>query len=391
MKSSITIAFILLSIAISSCRRGHTILFSNDGNRLEISSSGEIKLSEDETTIQSISQMGYLKFIHNEDELYAEPKNGVIQYELYKHGNRLDPKTDDGKLFISSVVKDLIASGFDAKDRLARLYARGGTAAVIKEIPNLSMDNVKTMYVEFLMSNDSATDEKLISAANVIATQIGADYEKSKLLSDNVAAYTKDSVLTASWIKAVLSIGADYEKVKCFKGMLQENLNDNQILAVLKASKNLGADYDKTQILSTIMDNKSFAASHFQEILAYNGEFGADYDKLNMTKKLLSQRELPDGDAYADLLAFMDKLGSDMDKSTLLNTVLEKGPKNEDQWISLIKSSSKLSNGLDKSNMLVNISKKMPVSDKIKDAYMTAAKSLDNEMDYARAVKAVER
>ena len=158
----------------------------------------------------------------------------------------------------------------------------------------------------------------------------------------------------------------------------------------MRASKNLGADYDKTQILSVIMENKSFTTNHFQEILNYNGEFGADYDKLNMTKKLLSQRELPEGETFNNLLLFMDKLGSDMDKSTLLTSILEKGPKTEDQWISLINASSKISSGLDKSNMLVNISKKMPASEKIKDAYMTAAKSLDSEMDYARAVKAVQ-
>ena len=390
MKSLKTIAFILLVVVSTSCRRGRTILFANEGTRLEISSSGEIKLTEDESSIQSISPLGYLKFIHNEDELYAEPKNGVIQYELYKHGTRLDPKTDDGKLFISSVVKDLIANGFDAKERLERLYARGGIQAVIKEIPNLGRDDVKTMYVEFLLSSDSTSNDRMLAAANLITTQISADYEKSKILSDNATAYSKDSLLTTAWIKAVLSMGADYEKVKCFKRILLENLNDNQIISVLRASKNLGADYDKTQILSVIMENKSFTTNHFQEILNYNGEFGADYDKLNMTKKLLSQRELPEGETFNNLLLFMDKLGSDMDKSTLLTSILEKGPKTEDQWISLINASSKISSGLDKSNMLVNISKKMPASEKIKDAYMTAAKSLDSEMDYARAVKAVQ-
>ncbi len=62
----------------------------------------------------------------------------------------------------------------------------------------------------------------------------------------------------------------------------------------------------------------------------------------------------------------------------------------EDQWTGLINEAAKLDGDFEKSNMLLQISLKMPKSENIKTAYLKAAKTIAGDMEFGKAVRAVE-
>jgi hypothetical protein len=45
---------------------------------------------------------------------------------------------------------------------------------------------------------------------------------------------------------------------------------------------------------------------------------------------------------------------------------------------------------MDKSTLLIEIAQKMPRTEMLKSLYLTAAKSIGNDSDYGKAVRAVE-
>jgi hypothetical protein len=62
----------------------------------------------------------------------------------------------------------------------------------------------------------------------------------------------------------------------------------------------------------------------------------------------------------------------------------------ESQWASLINQAAKLGSDMDKSTLLIEIAQKMPRTEMLKSLYLTAAKSIGNDSDYGKAVREVE-
>jgi hypothetical protein len=62
----------------------------------------------------------------------------------------------------------------------------------------------------------------------------------------------------------------------------------------------------------------------------------------------------------------------------------------ESQWISLLNKTSQLGSDMDKSNLMIEIAQKMPKTENLKLAYLKVAKSIGNDSDYGKAMRAVE-
>src|SRR5579871_770793 len=179
MKQLQFITVFCVIIVAMSCHRGNSIMISNGNDNLTINYSGDIKFNDEETTIASISRNGFLKYQKNDKKLFAENDlQGGIKYEMYNDGNKLDPGSEQGKLFLADVVKSMVDVGFDAKGRMERIYKKGGSRAVLNEVGNLKDDYIISMYIEFLFAADSVSQNDIKEIAKKIGNKIGSDYEK---------------------------------------------------------------------------------------------------------------------------------------------------------------------------------------------------------------------
>jgi hypothetical protein len=119
--------FLFILLLAASCHHSRSSYIVSDGkNELEIQSNGEIKFNEDETTIQSISNNGYLKYRNNDKKLLVRyTNNNELKYELSDNGQKLNPETPEGKKLIADAIQDMISTGIDAQGRIKRLIGRG--------------------------------------------------------------------------------------------------------------------------------------------------------------------------------------------------------------------------------------------------------------------------
>ena len=78
-----------------------------------------------------------------------------------------------------------------------------------------------------------------------------------------------------------------------------------------------------------------------------------------------------------------------MDKINLYQALMEGNKITDDQWVMLIDKTAGLGSDMDKSNLLVYIAQKMPRTEPVKASYLKAAKTIGNDMDYGRTLRAV--
>ncbi|HXB42574.1 MAG TPA: hypothetical protein VNV85_00880, partial [Puia sp.] len=142
-----------------------SIVINGDNFYEEIKYGGRIVFADDETSIKSITPGGYLNFRKNEERLIAKSSSqGVISYELTEGNSKL-PLDSNGRKMITDAVKEMIALGIDASDRMERVYRKGGNRALMSELTNLKNDNVKRMYFERILKSDSLSSDDLTELA----------------------------------------------------------------------------------------------------------------------------------------------------------------------------------------------------------------------------------
>ncbi len=159
--------------------------------------------------------------------------------------------------------------------------------------------------------------------------------------------------------------------------------------AITEKIGKLGADQDKTRFLSKLspdqLKNPQITQAYFTVVKG----MGSDMDKANLFGKLIDKGVIT-GARFDSLLDLVSGMGSDMDKINLYKKLMEEKTISEPQWIKLISKTAQLGSDMDKSNLLVEIAQKMPKSENLKSAYLKAAKSINADPDYGRAVRAVE-
>jgi hypothetical protein len=127
-----------------------TITISTDGDYERIRYEGRITLTDDETGITGISSGGMVQYRHNDLRLEAESdQSGHIIYEIRNKDGELAPE-GDGKAAIKEALRQMIVYGFDARERMYRLYQRGGDSAVRSELDQLKSPGLADMYRKFL-------------------------------------------------------------------------------------------------------------------------------------------------------------------------------------------------------------------------------------------------
>jgi len=179
-----------------------TITIRSDDDYEQIKYGGKIELNEDETAIRNISPGGYIKYRHNDVRLLAE--GGIqekISYDIRDHGEPLNTDAA-GKRVIREALREMTAFGFGGRDRMMRIYERGGNRALLAELDHLRSTDVSRMYLDYVVSSRQITQEE-ISAVIARIRSMGSDAEKVHSLgllidADSISPYNWIGILTAA-------------------------------------------------------------------------------------------------------------------------------------------------------------------------------------------------
>src|SRR4030095_13161543 len=140
--------------------------------------------------------------------------------------------------------------------------------------------------------------------------------------------------------------------------------------------------------LQYLINQDSLSAASAEKVLALGGGISSDMDKANLFGKMI-EKGLIRGPLFDSLLYYVSAVGSEMDKVNLYEKLLTENVISDSQWAALLNKVSLLDSDMDKTNLLVSIAQKMPHNETLKEKYRNAAKSIGNDSDYGRAVRAL--
>ena len=338
-------------------RRGVSVsnmVVKSNGLYEQIKYSGKFQLSEDETRFKSISPGGYFKYRKNDVKVTAESNlRGGIDYSIYD-GEKYIPADGAGSVLVAEAIKEMIAWGFDAEARMERVYQKGGAGALLSAVDSMKTDPVKIIYLNRLFAIDS-------------------------LLPD----------LLPIIMKKVGSMGSDQDKIRFLTRINPERLRNGQIdSAYFTVVEGMGSDMEKVNALQYVINQDSVSNTVAYKILDIARRMGSDMDKVNIFNKMIDKNQLRDS-LTDSLMNFVSAMGSDMDKVNIYGRLIKGKDLSEGQWIILENKIGALGSDMDKSILLVEVARKMPKTEMVRAGYMKVAKTIGNDADYGKVVRAL--
>jgi len=124
--------------------------------------------------------------------------------------------------------------------------------------------------------------------------------------------------------------------------------------------------------------------------VAVTETINANFEKSNTLKDLIDHNVPAETESFAKLMDAIHNVSGDFERTDLLKKMAGKELHTEEQWAGLIKETPNVNGDFERADVLVMIAGKMPKSDQLKATYMSAAKTINSEMDYGKVVKAIE-
>jgi hypothetical protein len=378
------------SVSVSN-NNGHTsVTISDDNLDLKVSYTGEIAFSADEKSFQTFPNDGFLRYQKNGTTLIVtQDASGKIAYEI-NGGDKKTVLSEDEKAVVASAIRLMIEYGIGAKDRVARIYQNGGAKAVLDEVKNLKTDYVRGTYLQFLLATSSLSASDMQDIAGIVESQISSDYEKGRLLEAFSSKYLGNPSTAKAFLSAVKSIHSDYEKAKAVKGILHQELTNEEFTAVIDITNTINSDYEKAGVLANVIDGNKISEPRFGEVIHAVSKISSDYEKAGVLKKVFATGvSIPDAN-FGETLDAAGTLNSDYEKAGVLKKMAGSPIHSDANWISLIRATEKINADYEKGETLRFIAEKMPSADAVKEAFSKAAKTITSDNEYGKTIRSLK-
>lgn len=309
MKTSIKILvlvwFTLMSISQIAAQKysinisnGKTVI--NDGaNNFKVEYRGDIKLSDNDEDIISLSRNGYFevtkKGFGSRRRILIEPGANGSLVKTYYEGRSEKPWTPEGQKWLAEILQEVVQSTtINLENRVDRFYARGGTSKVLKEIAPIESDYVKEAYYDYLMQkNPPAAD--VPSILNQIGSEIESDHYATELLKKHHAAFLATDQSIAAYIKACRSIESDHYTSEVLKEVISnQSINVETVSTILNVSRDIGSDHYRSEVLRGVMRDRSLTNQQLAQVLSLSADMGSDHYKSEVLKEGLRQKSIDD-------------------------------------------------------------------------------------------------
>ena len=300
-----------------------TMSHSDNGEEFNLHIKGKPELTEEYDDLKSLPAGGSVTIEEKTAagtrklEITVGP-DGQLQRKYSVNGatREIDP---EGKQWIAGAILNAVRqSGYDAERRVAKLFERGGAAAVLEEVTLIKGDWAKGVYLKELLKGrqlDAASARKVVG---VVARDLSSAYEKGQVLGVVAAGkYLDDKETLDAFAAAVVTIKSDYERGQALARLTKDRkLTAEQLKVVLPAAATISSDYEKAQALVAIL--KSSSAEVAAEPAFFEGVNGikSAYERAKVLTAVLAAN--PNNEVLKRVVTSAAGINSDYEKAQVL-------------------------------------------------------------------------
>lgn len=338
---------------------------------------------------------------------------------FYKKGG-VSAVLDEIELIESSYVTSIYANIILGKTGLK-------SSEIVSTLEVISSQINSDYYLASVLkdnSNNLITNEETASAFFRAVKEINSDYYAAEVLKEGLQSPNITGKAVKEIVSAAKGINSDYYMSKVFVEALDiRSSNDELVIEILNATDDIGSDHYQTEVLKKAMRRNNLSAETQRALFNVVGEVGSDHYMSTIFEEIL-ERQLDETAFELLLQTVTNNMSSDHYSHVVLKRAI-RGQNLTDNSVRLLSNAvrnmssdhyaSEVWETLATSNITENqlitvlgvmkninsdhylseaLKSVAPIvrggSSNLKEAYRQAAKSINSETYYGRAVRAIE-
>ncbi len=226
---------------------------SEDGLEIELSIKG-VHFNDDYTNVESVTQDGFLLLREtragHRRKLEIEPDaRGQLKYSYSVQGEDR-PFDAEARGWLAQAIKERVENGFEAKERVARIYRTQGARGVLETARELKTGYARSTYYGYLLKIEKPRPETVREVIEQTARDKFSDYERATLLTAIAKDYLSGSQGRAEFFESVKRIESDYYRSEVLIPLLKrDDLDKEWALLAVRAVVATSSDYEKARVL----------------------------------------------------------------------------------------------------------------------------------------------
>lgn len=311
-----------ISRTITTDKHEWVMNHSDDGREFHFRIKGKPEFTEDYSDIRSLAPGGSVtieeKTPSASRKLEITPAgDGQLQRKYSVDGAARD-LDGAGKQWMAGIILDAVRqAGYDAERRVARLFERGGEAAVLEEVALIKGDYAKSVYLKQLLKGRELDAPSARRVVKMASRDISSAYEKQQVLAALSGKYLDDNETLAEFAAAIATIDSDHDRGQALAALVKDRkLTTNQLKIVLPAVAKMSSDHDKAQALVGLLASAGADAAAQPAFFDATNGINSAYDRARVLTTALAAK--PNDEALKLVVTSAAGISSDYEKAQVL-------------------------------------------------------------------------
>ncbi len=288
-----------------------------------------------------------------------------------------------------TMESDYYMAEFIKKSLNKFLTSKEATDAVFAATTKMESDHYKTEIIKEALRSQAASPEAIKSIL-AASSKMESDHYKTEVLTSLMRQSNLTDATVSEMINASKSIESDHYKTQVLtKALAKPGLSTTSYQRVLESVKDIESDHYKTEVLTDLLKNK-LPTDQIFNLVELSTFIESDHYLTIVYSQVMKNQELSD-DAFKKLIERASNVDSDHYASSILRSALSLPGINDAKLTSILTAAGNIDSDHYITEVLTTAAPKVKTSGaSVKEAYRLAAKRIDSETYYGRALRAVE-
>jgi hypothetical protein len=419
-----------LGRARSSGEQSGNYVWSDNGQKFEVSYRGEIEFTADDADVARMSPGALLRIKDGRGWLapdtsveFRADSSGTIQRRFWV-GWTERPFEPEGRKWLAAVLPRFIRqSGIGAPARVARILASGGVSGVLAEISRvegswgkrvyfgelaksatLSPADVQRVLTQAGLEIDSDFDlaSFLISSNRLLADDaarrayldaarsIGSDFEMRRVLSSILKAGQVASPIAAGLLDASTTIDSDFEEASLLIQFAAQQPLDAAVRAsFFRALATVGSAFEHSRVLQTVLRRTDLSPEARTAAMESAVAIGSDFEKARVLLQHVTNGAV-DGLSRAPFFRAVGTISSAFERGRVLQALAKRADLPDDTILDLLRAAQGINSHHERAQVLLAVASAHPLTRQGRDLYIDAAEPL-GDFEQGRVLSALVR
>jgi beta-lactamase regulating signal transducer with metallopeptidase domain len=306
-----------------------TIRISLDDCELSLRSRGTVRFSDDE---RDVAELGVDAWFELEERgvrgarrrAEFERRDGAIVRRFYVDGRETAWDAAAQAWFQSALVVAFRRTSFQARERVVRIYARGGGPAVLAEVDHIHSGSALATYLSFLGTRERLSSAQARRIAELAGERIASSSSLGSVLKSLLGNPGLDDDAKAAVVAATTRISSASERASVLVAAVEyAPLTPRLADSIARSAAGISSASERSRVLiavgTRLPANAALPASYVEAARGISSS-----SALSAVLVALLQRDQLSDANLVGVLDVADRISSSSERSRVLVSVLEK-------------------------------------------------------------------